>query len=141
VKFTVVAIGKLREAWVEQGCLEYATRLRKRVALEIVEVRDGEALLRKIPARHKVWALDERGRQFSSEELAATLEKAMNASEPGISFLIGGADGLPRSVVDKANVVWSLGRLTLPHRLARLIVLEQLYRAVGILRGEPYHRA
>lgn len=64
----------------------------------------------------------------------------MNSGEHGVAFLIGGADGLPRDLVSRADFHWSLGKLTLPHRLARLIVVEQLYRAVSIIRGEPYHR-
>jgi 23S rRNA (pseudouridine1915-N3)-methyltransferase len=87
-----------------------------------------------------VWALDERGRQLSSAELAAMLATRMRSGPRGVTFLVGGADGLPAPVVDRADIRWSLGRLTLPHRLARLILVEQLYRALSIVRGEPYHR-
>ena len=114
--------------------------MRGKLPLDLVEVKDDAELLRKIPPRHKLWALDERGKQLSSEELANTLQQTMNAGENGITLVVGGADGLPRELVARASFVWSLGRLTLPHRLARLIVLEQLYRALSILRGEPYHR-
>jgi 23S rRNA (pseudouridine1915-N3)-methyltransferase len=114
--------------------------MRGKLPLDLVEVKDDGELSRKIPPRYKLWALDERGKQLSSEELAATVKRAMDGGEQGIAMVIGGADGLPRELVAKANFVWSLGRLTLPHRLARLIVLEQLYRALSILRGEPYHR-
>jgi 23S rRNA (pseudouridine1915-N3)-methyltransferase len=68
------------------------------------------------------------------------MSRLMNGGEHGVSFIIGGADGLPRDLVAGADFTWSLGRLTLPHRLARLIVVEQLYRAISIIRGEPYHR-
>lgn len=141
MKLTILAVGKLRDAWVKDGCDEYLKRLRGKLPLEIIEVKDDTELARKIPPRYRLWALDERGKQFSSEELAGTLKQTMNAGEQGIAFLIGGADGLPRALVDKAHFTWSLGRLTLPHRLARIILLEQLYRAQSILRGEPYHRA
>jgi 23S rRNA (pseudouridine1915-N3)-methyltransferase len=141
VKLTILAVGKLRDAWVHDACEEYVKRLRGKLPVEIVEVKDDAELLRKIPPRARLWALDERGIQLSSEELARTLDKAMNSGEHGIAFIIGGADGLPRSLVSKAHFTWSLGRLTLPHRLARIIVLEQLYRAQSIIRGEPYHRA
>jgi 23S rRNA (pseudouridine1915-N3)-methyltransferase len=140
VKLAVVAVGKLKEAWVQEGCAEYAKRVRGKLPLELVEVKDDAELVRKIPPRYKLWALDERGRELASEELAASLNKAMNGGEQGIALVIGGADGLPKELVGRADFVWSLGRLTLPHRLARLIVLEQLYRALSILRGEPYHR-
>jgi 23S rRNA (pseudouridine1915-N3)-methyltransferase len=140
VKLAVLAVGKLKEAWVQEGCAEYAKRMRGKLPLDLVEVKDDAELTRKIPARYKLWALDERGKELTSEELAQALKRAMNGSEQGIALAIGGADGLPREVVARADFVWSLGRLTLPHRLARLIVLEQLYRALSILRGEPYHR-
>jgi 23S rRNA (pseudouridine1915-N3)-methyltransferase len=144
VKLALVAVGKLKEAWVQEGCAEYAKRVRGKLPLDLVEVKDDAELIRKIPpkdyGRYKLWALDERGKELSSEELAASLKQAMNGGEQGIALVIGGADGLPRDLVARANFTWSLGRLTLPHRLARLIVLEQLYRALSILRGEPYHR-
>ena len=125
---------------MQDGCAEYAKRVRAKLPLDLVEVKDDAELVRKLPPRHKLWALDERGAQLSSEELAQRLQKQMNAGESGITLVIGGADGLSRELVGRADFVWSLGRLTLPHRLARLIVLEQLYRALSILRGEPYHR-
>ncbi len=140
MKLAVIAVGKLKEAWVQEGCAEYAKRVRGKLPLDLVEVKDDAELARKIPPRYKLWALDERGKELSSEDLAASLRAAMNGSEQGIAMIIGGADGLPRELVARADFVWSLGRLTLPHRLARLIVLEQLYRALSILRGEPYHR-
>jgi 23S rRNA (pseudouridine1915-N3)-methyltransferase len=140
VKLAVLAVGKLKEAWVQEGCAEYAKRMRGKLPLDLVEVKDDAELVRKIPPRYKLWALDERGKELTSDELAQALKRAMNGSEQGLAFVIGGAEGLPRDFVARADFVWSLGRLTLPHRLARLIVLEQLYRALSILRGEPYHR-
>jgi len=141
VKLTVLAVGKLREAWVQEGCAEYAKRMRGKLPLETVEFRDADELLRRVPARAELWALDERGKELSSEELAAQLGRRMSAGSAGLAFAIGGADGLPEPVLARAAFRWSLGRLTLPHRLARLVVLEQLYRALSILRNEPYHRA
>jgi len=140
VKLALLAVGKLKEAWVQEGCAEYAKRLRGKLPLDLVEVKDDTELARKIPPRYKLWALDERGKELASADLAQSLRRAMNGGEQGIALVIGGADGLPKELVARADFVWSLGRLTLPHRLARLIVLEQLYRALSILRGEPYHR-
>lgn len=114
--------------------------MRGKLPLDVVEVKDDAELARKLPPRHKLWALDERGKELRSAQLAEALGRLMNAGESGLTLVIGGADGLPRPLVARADFVWSLGRLTLPHRLARLIVLEQLYRALSILRGEPYHR-
>lgn len=140
MKLALVAVGKLKEAWVQEASTEYAKRVRGKLPLDVVEVKDDAELVRKIPSRYKLWALDERGKELTSDELAQSLARAMNGGEQGIVLVIGGADGLPRELVARANFVWSLGRLTLPHRLARIIVLEQLYRALSILRGEPYHR-
>lgn len=140
MKLALIAVGKLKEAWVQEGCAEYAKRVRGKLPLDIVEVKDDAELARRLPPRHKLWALDERGKELTSEQLAESLERLMNAGEHGVTLVVGGADGLPRELTARADFVWSLGRLTLPHRLARLIVLEQLYRALSILRGEPYHR-
>jgi 23S rRNA (pseudouridine1915-N3)-methyltransferase len=140
VKLTVLAVGKLRDSWVVEGCEEYRKRLRGKLPLDVVEVKDDRELERRLPPRARVWALDERGHELSSDELAQALRRAMNSGEQGIAFLVGGADGLPEPLIKRADFRWSLGRLTLPHRLARLILLEQLYRALSIVRGEPYHR-
>ena len=140
MKLTIVAVGKLKDAWVQAGCDEYIRRMRGKLPLEIIEAKDDADLLKKLPPRFQLWALDERGKQLSSDELAQSLQRHMNGGEQGICCVIGGADGLPPGFVQRVNFVWSLGRLTLPHRLARLIVLEQLYRGVSIIRGEPYHR-
>jgi 23S rRNA (pseudouridine1915-N3)-methyltransferase len=140
VKLTLLAVGKLRESWVRDGCSEYEKRVRARLPLDVIEVKAPGELQRRLPPRAEVWALDERGRELSSTELAEELRRRMSSGASGIALLIGGADGLPDELVKSARMRWSLGRLTLPHRLARLVVLEQLYRALSIVRGEPYHR-
>jgi 23S rRNA (pseudouridine1915-N3)-methyltransferase len=140
VKLTLLSVGKLREDWVRDGCAEYEKRVRARLPLETAEVKTAGDLIRRLPPRAEVWALDERGRELSSVELAEELRRRMSSGAAGLALLIGGADGLPADVMQKAQMRWSLGRLTLPHRLARLVVLEQLYRALSIVRGEPYHR-
>jgi 23S rRNA (pseudouridine1915-N3)-methyltransferase len=122
MKLAVVAVGKLK-------------RLRRYVSCEMIEVRTEKDLQARAPARLARWALDERGTQFSSVEFAKQIEKRMTQ---GIAFMIGGAEGLPQGI--HAEVTLSLGRMTLAHRLARLVLLEQLYRAFTIIRGEPYHR-
>lgn len=135
-----MAVGRLKEAWVDEGCAEYAKRVRAKLPLSVTEVRDDAELTRKLPSRYQVWALDEHGQELTSAGLAEALARLMNSGEQGLALLVGGADGLSPPLVERADFVWSLGRLTLPHRLARLIVLEQLYRALSIVRGEPYHR-
>ena len=141
MKLTVLAVGRLKEPWVREGCDEYLRRIARHLPIEIVEVKDDAALIARIPPRHRLIALDERGRQVSSEELAGRLAAWMGSSVPGVALLIGGADGLPKDLVARTDEKLALSRLTLPHRIARLVLIEQLYRALSIVRGEPYHRA
>lgn len=141
MKLVVLAAGKLREAWVREGCDEYLKRIRRHLPVEVVEVRDSASLAARVPERHRLVALDERGAEPSSEKLADHLAAWMGSGLPGVTFLLGDADGLPAPLLARADERLALSRLTLPHRLARLILLEQLYRALSIVRGEPYHRA
>lgn len=140
MKLTVLAVGKLRDRWALEGCAEYEQRLRRHSPLHILEVKDAHALSERLPPRQRLIALCERGTQLSSGELAERIARWQLEALPGVCFLIGGADGLPPALEARADERWSFGRLTLPHRLARLLLLEQLYRAFSILRGEPYHR-
>lgn len=141
MKLTIIAVGKLRDPWVREGCEEYAQRLRRHFPLEIIEVKEASDVNGRIAGRQHVVVLDERGREPTSKELAQRLATWMSSGLGGITFIVGGADGLRPETVAKANEQLSLSRLTLPHRLARLVLLEQLYRALSIVRGEPYHRA
>lgn len=140
MKLLVVAVGKLRDAWVAQGCAEYMTRLRPRLPVEIIEVKTDAQLPERLPPRYLRWVLDERGVQPTSRELSGKLAQAMQSGVPGIALCIGGADGHLPELRSRADYLLGLSKLTLPHRLARLIALEQLYRAVSILDGSPYHR-
>lgn len=140
MKMAVVAVGKLKERhWVE-ACDEYLMRIRRYVSCDVVEVRAEPELLAKAPARLARWALDERGVQFSSVEFAKQIEKRMTQGSPGVAFLIGGAEGIDDTIRKGSELTLSLGKMTLAHRLARLVLLEQLYRAFTIIRGEPYHK-
>lgn len=141
MKLALVAVGKLKESWAKEGCAEYAKRLGARLPFTEIEVKDDAELVRRIPERMQLWVLDSRGKQLTSEELAERLRTLMNQSVNGIAFVIGGADGVPAQLVKQADYLWSLGKGTLPHRLARLVVTEQLYRALTIIKGEPYHHA
>lgn len=102
---------------------------------------EGAALLSYVPEGAHVVALDERGRQFTSPEFASLLEARRDAGAQDLVFVIGGADGLSRSVRNRADASLSLGRMVWPHMLARAMLSEQLFRAAGILAGTPYHRA
>src|SRR5205085_121712 len=136
----VLAAGKLRDAWVRDGCGDYQRRIARHLPLEVVEVKDAASLAARIPDRYHLVALDERGTEPTSAELARRLGGWMRSGLAGVAFLVGDADGLPPELVARAREVLALSRLTLPHRLARLVLLEQLYRALSIVRGEPYHR-
>jgi 23S rRNA (pseudouridine1915-N3)-methyltransferase len=140
VKLLILAVGKLRDAWVADGCAEYAKRLRPRLPVEIAELKSDAELPGRIPPRYLRWVLDERGAQPSSRELATKLGQALHTGAPGIALCIGGPDGHSDELRQRADYLLGLSRLTLPHRLARLVALEQLYRAVSILDGSPYHR-
>jgi 23S rRNA (pseudouridine1915-N3)-methyltransferase len=140
MRLCVLAVGRLKERhWVE-ACDEYAKRIRRHLGFEVVEVKRGEDLIARCPPRLERWLLDERGRQLSSPELAQELARRMNAGSAGMAFLIGGAEGLPEGARAAADFTLSLGRMTLAHRLARLVLCEQLYRALSIIKGEPYHK-
>ena len=122
----------------------YYARIERYAKLEEVEIKDASAnevrdrLLRAIPDRSRVVALEVTGRAQSSQDFSAWLGRAEIESVQTVVFLIGGAYGLPGDVSNKADLRLSLSAMTLPHRLARLVLAEQLYRAFTILRGEPY---
>ena len=146
----IIAVGRLRAGPEHDLVARYAARLRP--ALTIVEIaeatgapaerrrREGAALLAALPQRAFVVALDEAGLAFSSAAFADKLRTWTEPSRP-VAFLIGGAEGLDAPVLERADVRLSLGPLTLPHMLARVVLAEQLYRAQSILAGHPYHRA
>src|SRR5207302_1782701 len=113
MKLTVLAAGKLREPWVRDGCAEYERRIARHLPLAIVEVKDGAALAARVPERAHLVALDERGRELSSEELAARLGAWMGSGVAGVAFLIGDAEGLPPELRARARETIALSRLTL----------------------------
>ena len=151
---TVVAVGRLK-GWSEEGCEDYLGRLRRYFPVEVVEVpeedmnrrsskevlaAEGGRLLKRLPAGAHVVALDrERGKTFSSEELAQRLDSLGVSGRSHAAFVIGGPLGLSPEVLGRADERLSFGRITLPHAIARIVLLEQLYRAVKIERGEKYH--
>ncbi len=151
---TIVAVGKLR-GWASEGCEDYLRRLRRYFPVEIIEVpeadmnrlppeevlaAEGERLLKRLPAGAHVIALDrERGKPLSSEDLARKLDSLGVSGRSHVVFVLGGPLGLSPEVLGRADERLSFGPMTLPHALARVVLLEQLYRAVKIGRGEKYH--
>lgn len=123
---------------------DYFTRIGRYASFEEIEIKDGDAadvaakVSKHIPDRARVVALEVDGKEFSSRDLAKWIARAENDAVRTLVFLIGGAYGLPRALSDGAHLRLSLSKMTLPHRLARLVLAEQVYRAFTILRNEPY---
>ena len=151
----LLAVGDRQPDWVERAFSKYAERLPRnwRFAVQTVSTErrarrgsagqavsaESDRLLALIGVSEQVVLLDERGTQFSSTELAGKLA-GWQAGGRDLAFVIGGPDGVSKSLVERADVVWSLSKLTLPHGLARVLVAEQLYRAWALNAGHPYHR-
>jgi 23S rRNA (pseudouridine1915-N3)-methyltransferase len=140
VKLIVRAVGKLRDRRMEELCKEYLERVRRHLPAEVVEVEDDAALVEQLPAGAEVIALEPGGLSWTTDELMRFLSERMLRGTRAVVFLIGGAQGMSPTTVARAGRRLSLSPLTLPHRLARVILCEQLYRCVSAIRGEPYHK-
>lgn len=144
MRIKLVAVGKAKDRDLRSLLNEYFARIERYTKLEEVEIKDGpndevsQRLLRAIPDRSRVVALEVDGATYTSRDLAVWLGRAENESVQTVVFLVGGAYGLPADLSKKADLRLSLSAMTFPHRLARLVLAEQLYRAFTILRGEPY---
>jgi 23S rRNA (pseudouridine1915-N3)-methyltransferase len=134
VRYTVLAVGRVRPPY-EDDVRHYERLLARHARVDLVEVRDDEALARRIPERAYVSLLDAGGRAYASEAFAAWLEERRRAGRD-VCFVIGGAFG---TGLERCDHRLSFGPATLPHQLARVVLLEQLFRAHKILAGEPYH--
>ncbi|TBW56214.1 23S rRNA (pseudouridine(1915)-N(3))-methyltransferase RlmH [Marinobacter halodurans] len=156
MRLKLVCVGQKMPGWVEDGYQEYARRFPPDLLLELAETplaqrgknpdiprliqKEGEAQLAAVGRSDRVIALEVGGRAWSTEKLASQLE-AWQMDGRDVSFLVGGPDGLSAACRDRADQLWSLSPLTLPHPLVRILVAEQLYRAWSITRNHPYHRA
>ncbi len=151
----LIAVGDRQPSWVDSAFDDYVARLprqwqfrletiatakrQKSTPVESAKIAEGEKILGKIkPAEHVV-VLDERGKQFTSKELAEVLDNWQTVGAD-IVFVIGGPDGVSPNLLGRANTCWSLSKLTLPHGLARVLYAEQIYRAWSLSTGHPYHR-
>jgi 23S rRNA (pseudouridine1915-N3)-methyltransferase len=138
MRYRVVALGggRMKSAALRAACDDYLSRLRHYAKIEEREVKEARVPL---PEDSRLIVLDRRGEAWDSEHLAELTER-WERDARDVTFLIGGPDGVPADVLQRAAQAWSLGPLTLPHELVRVVVYEQLYRAHTIRRGEPYHR-
>lgn len=136
--FHIICAGQLRESYLRLAASEYEKRLSGDCRIKTTETDDA-GLLGSIPPRAYKIALCVEGIQLSSEELASRIDAAATAGNSVIAFVIGGADGLPETVKQACDFRLSFSRMTFPHRLMRILLLEQLYRAVNITKGGKYH--
>ena len=156
MKLHIIAIGDKLPTWINTGCADYQKRLKGFIGTDVIalpaprrnknatvadnhkhKLSEGQAILN--AKKGKLWVLDVKGVALSTEHLAQKLQTAMLDGQD-ISLVIGGADGVSDDVLAQADFRWSLSDLTLPHPLVRVILLEQLYRAMSILHNHPYHR-
>ena len=159
MKITVIGVGRLKEKYWQAAIDEYSKRLSKYVKLDIIEVPDekapenlsaaeeeivkkneGERILKNIKDGAYVIALAINGKMLGSEELSGFLNERMVRGAGHIVFVIGGSLGLSKEVLDRADYKLSFSKMTFPHQMMRVILLEQFYRAVKIMKNEPYHK-
>jgi len=159
VNITIISVGKLKEKYLKMGIDEYVKRLGSYAKVDLVEVPDekapeqlseaemeivkrkeGERILSKINEGMHVIALAINGKMKSSEEMAQDLESLMTYGTSKVAFVIGGSLGLHDDVLKRADEKQSFGKMTLPHQLMKLVLVEQIYRSFRIIKGEPYHK-
>lgn len=159
MNITLITVGKIKERYLKEAIDEYAKRLSRYCKLDMIEVADektpdnasekeevqikdkeGEAILKYIKDNMFVIALAIEGKQLSSEELADFMKELGIKGDSNIAFVIGGSLGLSKAVLSRANYKLSFSKMTFPHQLMRVILLEQVYRGYRIISGEPYHK-
>lgn len=140
MKLFVVAAGRIREKSLRAVADDYLARVRHYARCEEKEVKGAADLARAVPEGATLVVLDPRGSALSSRDFAKKLEGWGSRGKGDVAFVIGAADGIPEALVQASHARLSLSSMTLPHRLARVVLFEQLYRAFTILRGEPYAR-
>lgn len=152
--FSIVCVGKIKEEYIKKGIEDYTKRISRYMKINVIEIADencdsdpaaamrieGERVLEKIPQGSFAIILDSSGKQLSSEEFAAKLENIFTSGKNNICFVIGGSAGLSKEVKSRADLMISFSKMTFPHQLFRLILLEQIYRSCKINRNETYHK-
>jgi 23S rRNA (pseudouridine1915-N3)-methyltransferase len=152
LKIKIISIGNKMPAWINEAFDSYISKLDRDFTIQLIEIKpqkkfdsieqkkmsEAEKILSHVDKEFLI-VLDEKGLQFSSQELAQEL-KHWSEHFKHITFVIGGADGIHEDILHKANLTWSLSRSTFPHAFVRVLITEQLYRAHSILENHPYHR-
>lgn len=155
----IISVGKIKEKYIQEGIKEFSKRLSRYCNLKIFEVDDekapenlsdkemqvvkqkeGQKILSKIPQNSFIISLEIQGKEISSEELSKKMEDIMVSGINDITFIIGGSLGLSKEVTSKSDFKLSFSKMTFPHQLMRLILLEQVYRGWRIMKNEPYHK-
>ncbi len=150
MQINIIAVGRLKDSPEKELCERYLTRMqpnpvikeveeRRNLEDEVLIKREGELIMASCSPNSKIIAMDETGIHWNSQELASKILNAQQNTKT-IDFLIGGHNGLSKNILDKADTILALGRFTWPHMMARVMILEQLYRAQKIIAGHPYHR-
>ncbi len=155
MKLSILCMGKTKERFVQEGIAKYVRYIRPYADIELKELREekigelrdaplvrkkeAERIFKAAPASAHLVSLDERGEEFTSHEFARFLNKQLESGVREMAFIVGGAMGLDESVTGRSNTVMAMSRWTLTHEMARLVLLEQLYRAFTIIKGKPYH--
>lgn len=159
MKTTIIAVGKLKEKYWKQAIAEYEKRLSAYTKIDIIEVPDekapetmsdkeieqvkekeGQRILAKVKPQSTVITLEIQGKMLSSEGLAKELDQRMTQGASDFTFIIGGSNGLHQEVMKRSNFALSFSKMTFPHQMMRVVLLEQVYRAFKINRGEAYHK-
>ncbi|MFB4163611.1 23S rRNA (pseudouridine(1915)-N(3))-methyltransferase RlmH [Alteribacillus sp. JSM 102045] len=159
MNISIIAVGKLKEKYLKQAVAEYEKRMKGMASIHLIELSDektpeqasekekiqikkkeGEKILNKIHDNMYVFALEPRGEMISSEMTAKKLHDLALHGKSKLAFVIGGSLGLDQQVLGRADFLWSFSKLTFPHQLMRVMLMEQLYRAFQINRGSPYHK-
>lgn len=159
MNITIIGVGKIKEKFMQEGIKEYSKRLSRYCKLKILEVADesapenlskkeieiikekeGKRIYEKLPNNSYIISLDIKGKNFSSEEFSNKIEDITLGGINDITFIIGGSLGLSEEILNKSNLKLSFSKMTFPHQLMRMILLEQIYRGFRIMKGEPYHK-
>jgi len=155
MKIYIIAVGHKMPGWIEQGFNEYIKRLPREISFHLIEIKpekrstgktieqllliESERILAMLPEVCRMIVLDEKGHQCTTIEFSGIIQQWMLEST-AIAFIIGSADGLHQRIKDNAHKLMALSKLTLPHAMVRILLAEQLYRAITLLQGHPYHR-